>query len=1098
MNQKAYSYRFMKSFLFLFVAISLLLFADTQASTPKWVRNPSISHDGSTIAFCYQGDIFVAKTSNTISTTKQLTTHSADDIAPIFSRDGKTLVFASNRYGNFDIYSVSIDGGTPQRLTFHSANEIPTDVTHDGQLVLFSSSQLDSKDNILFPTPALSELYSVPLQGGRTSLVLTTPAEACKVLTNGSLWLYQNRKGYENEWRKHQTSSIARDIYSYNSQTKKHTKLLTGRFEQRDPNFYSLNGTTYIAFLSESDGVFNIWTGQLNAQGAIQGDVKQRTSFKQHPTRNLSVSDNGLAIFSWDGELYTLDLSKDNNSPTKVALDIKVDAKVNEQSYKVYTSDATEFEISPTEKEAAFIVRGDVFVVSLEFKTTKRITNTPEQERNVSFSPDGRSLLYSSERNGSWDVYTSSLPDTADKFFYAAATIEEKAVISTPAEEFQPLFSPDGKYIAYLEERVKLRLYNVETNSSSLLVDSTHNYSYSDGDQYFSWSPDSKWIALEFIDKKRWVGEVGIVNIETKKLHNLSQSGYNDFAPRFMGNGSIFVWFSDRNGMRSHGSWGSQSDAYALFLTNKSWEQFKLSDVDYELRKEEFNGKDDDDDDDWKSKRKKKSELIKKKKVVKLVPEFENLDRRYARLTKFSSALGDAILTDDGEKMYYLARFDEGYDLWVTNFKKNENKLLAKLKTSSGSLKLSSDNKTIYVLANGQLQSVNAESGTAKPIPFRAEVVLQPAKEREFLFEHVWRQTLKKFYLSSMHGVDWNFYKNEYKKFLPEIATTYDFSIMLSELLGELNASHTGCNFRPQFDAEVNDITASLGCFFDRNYNGDGYKIDEIVTGSPIDITAKEIRSGDIITHIDGIALTASTDIASLLNKKVGIRTTITVVTKGTKKNFIVNPISLGEFSQLLYQRWIDNCEKTVLQASNNTIGYVHVRGMNDASFRETFDRALGRHADKKALIVDTRFNGGGWLHDDLATFLSGKQYVSLVPRGQQIGSEPQNKWQRKSVVLMSEGNYSDAHFFPYTYKALGLGTLVGMPVPGTATAVWWETLQDPSLVFGIPQIGVVGTDGKYLENQELFPDIEVPITPEDASNGNDTQLLRAIEEAKK
>ena len=1083
--------------LFYFFFIGTISFS--LSLTPTWVRNPAISHDGATIAFCYKGDIFVAKTSNPRVTTKQVTSHSADDISPLFSRDGSTIVFASNRYGNFDVYSVSVDGGTPKRLTFHSANEFPTDVTIDGKNVLFSSSQVDTKENILFPTGSLSELYSVPISGGRTTMVLTTPTESCKIHPSGSMWLYQNRKGYENDWRKHQTSSIAREIYSFVPTTKKHTKLVSTKCEQRDPHFFSVNSTTQFAFLSESDGTFNLWCGRINENGTLQGELKQRTFYKNHPVRHLSVSDNGLSIYSWDGELYTIDLSKENSTPNKVELDINVDAKVNELAYKVYTNGATEFEISPTEKEAAFIVRGDVFVVSLEFKTTKQITNTPEQERNISFSPDGRSLLYASERNGSWDIYTTSLPDTADKFFFGAANLIEQAVINTPKEEFQPLFSPDGKYIAYLEERVKLRLYNVATKSTELIVDSTHNYSYSDGDQFYSWSPDSKWIALEFIDKKRWVGEVGIVNIETKKIQNLSQSGYNDFAPRFMGNGSIFVWFSDRNGMRSHGSWGSQADAYALFLTNKSWEQFKLSEVEYELRKDEFEAKDDDDDsEDWKQKRKKKSELIKKKKVVKLVPDFENIERRTARLTKFSSALGDAVLTDDGEKMYYLARFDEGYDLWVTNFKKNENKLLAKLKTTSGSLKLSSDNKTIFVLANGQLQSVNAENGTAKQIPFRAEVQLQPAKEREYLFEHVWRQTLKKFYLSSMHGVDWEYYKKEYQKFLPEVVTTYDFSILLSELLGELNASHTGCNFRPQFDPEANDLTTSLGCIFDLTYEGDGYKIAEVVTGSPIDIIAKNITAGDILTHIDGQFISKNTDISTLLNKKAGIRTTITISKNGKSSNVVVMPISLGEFSQLLYQRWIAQSEKKVLELSNNTVGYVHVRGMNDGSFRETFEYALGRHADKQALIVDTRFNGGGWLHDDLATFLSGKQYVTLVPRGQQIGSEPQNKWQQKSVVLMSEGNYSDAHFFPYTYKALGLGTLIGMPVPGTATAVWWETLQDPSLVFGIPQIGVVGTDGKYLENQELYPDIEVPISPENAAIGKDTQLERAVQEAMK
>jgi C-terminal processing protease CtpA/Prc len=180
---------------------------------------------------------------------------------------------------------------------------------------------------------------------------------------------------------------------------------------------------------------------------------------------------------------------------------------------------------------------------------------------------------------------------------------------------------------------------------------------------------------------------------------------------------------------------------------------------------------------------------------------------------------------------------------------------------------------------------------------------------------------------------------------------------------------------------------------------------------------------------------------------------------------------------------------------SNGHIGYVHVKGMNSESFRKVYADLLGKYRDKEAVIVDTRFNGGGWLHDDLATLLSGKRYVDYVPRGQYIGSEPISKWYKPSIVLVSEGNYSDAHGFPFVYKTLKIGKLVGMPVPGTMTAVWWERLIDPSLVFGIPQMGVKALNGEYLENHQLYPDIQVSISPEDAAAGIDTQIKAAVEE---
>ena len=207
-----------------------------------------------------------------------------------------------------------------------------------------------------------------------------------------------------------------------------------------------------------------------------------------------------------------------------------------------------------------------------------------------------------------------------------------------------------------------------------------------------------------------------------------------------------------------------------------------------------------------------------------------------------------------------------------------------------------------------------------------------------------------------------------------------------------------------------------------------------------------------------------------------------------------VKAIGNGEQSNLLYKRWIENCQETVDKLSNGQIGYVHVRGMNSESFREVYSALLGRCRNKKAVIVDTRHNGGGWLHDDLATLLSGKEYQRFEPRGQYIGSDPYNKWTKPSCVLMCEDNYSNAHGFPWVYKTLGIGKLIGAPVPGTMTAVWWETQIDPTLVFGIPQVGVKDMQGNYLENQQLQPDVEVYNTPEAQLSGEDTQLKRAVE----
>jgi C-terminal processing protease CtpA/Prc len=242
------------------------------------------------------------------------------------------------------------------------------------------------------------------------------------------------------------------------------------------------------------------------------------------------------------------------------------------------------------------------------------------------------------------------------------------------------------------------------------------------------------------------------------------------------------------------------------------------------------------------------------------------------------------------------------------------------------------------------------------------------------------------------------------------------------------------------------------------------------------------------------VDITVTEDPSRLLNRKADKPTLLSLHDPRTNARWeeTVKPINRGEENQLLYERWVDRCRHLVDSLSGGRLGYVHVRGMDDRSYRTVYEDALGKYHDKEGLVVDTRFNGGGWLHDDLATFLSGKTYMRIEPRGQKLGTEPQFKWQRKSVVVMSESNYSDAHLFPVTYRALGVGKLVGMPVPGTGTAVWWEGLQN-GMYFGIPQVGMIDNSGAFMENTQLEPDVKVPNEPAAVSKGRDQQLEEAV-----
>ena len=1066
--------------------LTLLLVAiafQAVAQQALWMRNPAISPDGSQIAFTYQGDLYTVPAAGGKAT--PLTIHPAHDYLPVWLPNGQSLAFASDRFGNFDIFIMSLNGGEPQRLTYHSSNDYPTSVTPDGKNILFTSLRTDMESYGDFPNRAMPELYQVPVNGGRNLMTLTTPSEAAVYNASGTKIYFQDRKGYEDPLRKHHQSSIARDLWVYNVKGNQFTQLTQFAGEDRNPMVDA--DENFLYYLSEESGSFNIHRLDLK-----NGNAKsQITSFKNHPVRFLSLAKNGTLCFGYDGEIYTL---KAGEQPKKVDIKIQTEGKLNPYEVVPISSGATQLAVSPNGKEVAFVVRGEIFVSSVEGGITKRITNTPEQERTVNFSKDGRSLVYASERNNNWNVYMTSIVRTEEPYFYASTVLKEEPVVATDKEEFQPTFSPDGKEVAYLEERTTLKVVNLATKASRLIMPGNKNYSYSDGDQHYAWSPDGKWFLVDFNMENHWIGEAGLVSAAgNAEVINLTKSGYEDGSAKWMMGGKMMIWFSDRDGMKNHGSWGASSDVYGMFFTQDAYDRYRLSEDDYKLLKEK--------DDKAKEKAKEEKPADDKtkakpeeKKTDVVVIDLNGLEDRKAKLTIHSSLLGDAIVSEDGEKLYYLARIEKGVDLWTTNLRTRETKILTKLGDNAGSLSLSKDGKKLFALVDGKPNKIDAESGKKDAITINGEMMLYKKQELSYIYDHAWRQVLKKFYVTDLHGVNWDYYKKEYAKFLPHISNNWEFSEMLSELLGELNASHTGCRYSPE--QKNGDLTASLGLILDQSYTGNGIRVAEVMKKGPFDKAESKVRKGNIVEKIDANPIPPETDIYQLLNRKSGKNTLISLFDPKTNLRWeeVIKPISLGEENELLYRRWVENRAAQVDSISKGKVGYIHVRGMNDPSYRVVFEEALGKYGNRESLIVDTRSNGGGWLHDDLVTFLGGQKYIDMIPRGQYIGFEPQRKWTKPSAVLIGESNYSDAHMFPFAYDTKSLGVTVGMPVPGTGTAVWWEQQIDPTLVFGIPQVGMVGPDGKYLENTQLEPDIKVKNTYETLVKGRDEQLEKAVE----
>ena len=1068
------------------LTVTFLLFAFFVQAGPLWMRYPKISPDGKQIAFSYKGDIYVVSSEG--GEARQLTTHPAYESYPVWSPDGKQIAFTSDRNGNFDIFVMSARGGDARQVTTNSAREIPYTFTPDGKEIVYGAQMSDPAQSALFPSGSMTELYAIPVNGGRPRQILATPAEEICFFKSGNAFLYQDKKGGENEWRKHHTSSITRDIYHYDMKSGKHTRLIDRAGEDRSPVLSPDEQRVY--FLSERESSFNVYSFPVADPSA----VKAETSFKTHPVRFLSIAGNGRLCFGYDGEIYVKDVQ---GSPKKVKVDIIGDnAKDNIASLR-FTAGATSATVSSDGKQVAMIIRGNVFVTSTDYTTTKQITATPEGEKWLSFAPDNRTIAYASERGGNWNIYTAKIAREEEVNFSSATLIEEEAVLpSSTKERFAPQFSPDGKELAFIEDRTKLMVVDLKTKKVRQVADDKYQYRTGDGFTY-TWSPDGKWFAMEIIGNRHDpYSDIAIVSADGKgEVINLTNSGYFDSNPRWVLDGNAILFSSERYGMRNHASWGSLQDVMIVFMNQDAYDKFRLNKEDYELLKEEEKRiaslKTKEQKEDQKDKKGEAKPAVKNKNIE---VELQGIEDRVMRLTPNSSQLGDAILSKSGDKLYYMASFEGGLDLWVSDLRSRSTKVMHKLNSGWASLEMDKDGKDLFLLGGRSMQKISLGSERRIPITYTAEMELDQAAERAYMFDRVRRQEAKRFYEKNMHGVDWAKMTKAYEKFLPYINNNYDFSELLSELLGELNVSHTGSGYRSRARGEA---TAELGVLLNMDYSKDGLLVDEVLEKGPFDNVRSKLKAGMIIEKIDGQTVKAGEDYYPLLRGKFGKRVLFSIYDPSTKERWdeVIEPISKGAMSGLLYRRWVKQRAADVDRLSGGRLGYVHISSMDDPSFRSVYADILGKYNDREGIVIDTRFNGGGRLHEDIEILFSGKKYFTQVVRGREACDMPSRRWNKPSIMLTCEANYSNAHGTPWVYQHQGIGKVVGMPVPGTMTSVSWETLQDPTLYFGIPIVGYRLPDGSYLENKQLEPDVKIANSPEKIIKGEDEQLETAVKE---
>lgn len=1026
--------------------------AQSFSSETDWLRSPAISPDGRKIAFSVRGRLWVVSTQGGRAT--RLTNAQRYETSPIWSPDGTSIAYAAENGGGLDVYMYSLSQGVETQLTTHSADESPTSFTPDGREVLFVAHRMDDAASSGYPNGSVSpELYSVSIRpGSEPRQLLTTPALNASFDTSGRWMLYEDVKGYESPWRKHNRLSAAHDIWLFDSNTKQHRKLTSSTAEDRNPVF-SPRGS--ILYLSEENGSSNVVMLPLSETNTARIGPSQQTRFTTFPVRSLSISRTELMAYSVNGQIYTQDVGK----PPKV-LNIRLPRLEDEpqvlinEARNIVTSAA----LSNDGEKVAFVVRGRLLIDTGHSGGATIVESKPGVS-DPTFSPDGEKVSFVRQAGAIFQLMQRSV---------GGSSSPAKILLRSNTSIVMPRWSPDGSRIAYLSGRGDVRVLDTKTGEDALILTDDRQLMSIDDDRWLAWSPDSKQLLVQRTGAFIWAQDIWVLDVDRRRTAVVVTNGRRNLHPRWALKGAAIVWNTDLEGMRTEQVDGGADtrDVMALFASPVAASAFQKAPASYAVYTDPTL---------WDG--------------FSTARAYETAQLR-VRITEESSDLADAVLLDDGRTLI-LRRGDAGTALHIRSSDgQSSTKVFTAERSSLGpsDIMLSKDQRSALVLSGGDLYRINIVNASSERIVLPATPVSR-SEERIWEFARIRQQIAERFHDEKLKGLDWEGIGDAHSRFVPGIRNDRDFAELASELLGELDSSHTGAFFRPMKLPAL--ATAALGMFSTATEKG--ARIDEVLTGGPLD-QDQGILQGDVITSINGTSIADYRDMSIPLQGVAGMTVRLEIERAGISKQIAVSAISMATQERLLYLRWVAQRRDEVRRLSNGTLAYVHMAQMSQSYLSDAFTRLFGEDRDKAGVIVDTRGNGGGSVHDQLLVMLSGRNYMDFSVRGVLMNREPQMRWAKPSAVIVNEANYSDGFLFPYAYQKLGLGSTIGAPIPGSGAFIGdWEGLLEPRLNFGINKGAFLDERMQVLDNQELKPDLEIYNDPASVASGLDRQLAEAV-----
>src|SRR5689334_12287930 len=1080
------------------MAVCLFSFASIVfAREAKLVRYPSYSNGR--VAFTYLADIWVADENG--GNVQRLTVNRAREAYPRFSPDGRWIAFSSDRNGNLDVYIIPSTGGTAKQLTHHSADDVVLGWTPDGKGVLFSSQRGED---------FMGLLYVVSVDGGMPWRAGPDMGNAASYSPDGNRIAY-NPKG-QVYWRKYYRGAYATDVWIEDVAAKKFTQVTD--FDGLDS--WPMWGKDGIYFVSDRDGegLTNIWR-----VGEAGGKADKVTSFKSGDVRFPSISADGRTIvFEHDFGIWKLDTA--SKKVTQIKLDIDAETEENDSEMRAFSSEADDYDLAPSGRRIVVSVHGELFIVPVEEGDIRQVTDSPARERGVAYSPDGKWLSFISDGSGREELYVVAVDGSA----------EPQKLTDIDALKFGYNWSPDSKEIAFTSSDNKLRKVNVGTKAVTALDSSKYgNISTPE------WSPDGKWLTYAKADVSRTTDIYVLASSGSEiEPHKVTFDSYDDRSPRFAPDGrKIFFIRSESTG--GGGGFGNASiQIYSVGL-----EKLDRDPDDPEERPEaeapQFNQGED-------------SGGPPRRPAGPRPPHETKMDwagmkRRTRQVTRMPFPIFTFNVTPDSRTLVFVTSEPSATAQIPVIYSIGEDgKRLTRIAAGGppqgdneggggggfggglGDLSISRDGRTLFfrerdgiysVALGGGAGAAGAAGATAgrgpavagggdgarRRINFNVRVKINRPAEWAEMFGDAWRTMKYRFYDPKMHGMDWDAAKAKYEPLVKDVGDRQELLNIINEMIGELNASHTGAAPPPGGRAAGGVSTGNLGIELEPDKAAGRYRVSYIYEDGPADKDWVKVNVGDYLIAIGGKQVKAGDEYWELLNDRLNRKVEVTFNNKPSEDGAWktrIETVNGQAYATLRYDRWVKERRQKVDELSNGRVGYLHIRAMDQPSLRK-FEKEIREFRNKDALIIDQRWNGGGNIEQELLAILVQREYQVWVPRGVEASGRPFAGYFGPKVVLQNWRSASNAEMFPAGFKALGLGKTIGTPTMGAVIGTGSYSLIDGSTV-RTPGVGVYLADAKHtnMENYGVQPDIRVDNSPEDNLAGRDRQLEVAVDDLMK